>query len=398
MPLGPHGRSSSAANARTVPATAWTYKLHPPLRSHPPRLLPSSPMTWKPLTFFAVALAGWMNRQQQDAIEYLRTENRILREKLGHKRIILNESQKRRLATAAMKLGRDLLRQCGTLFSPDTLIRWHRWLVARKYDGSSKCGPKPKKANSVRKLVLRMAKQNPSWGYGHIHGELKGLGYDVSWQTVRRIMLEHGLLPDPDKPYKTTWKTFLQSHWNSICACDFFTVEAWSLKGLTRYLVFFVIELATRKVEIVGIHADPCEMQMTQWARNLTDPDNGFLQDKRILIHDRGPLYTKKFRETLRAAGVRALKLPKMAPNLNPHAERFVLAIKSECLDKMILFGEKHIRYVISEYVEHYLRERPHRVLGHRIIESKTPMPTDGPVKCRERLGGLLKMYYRRVA
>ena len=173
-----------------------------------------------------VALAGWMNRQQQEAIEYLRMENRILREKLGHKRLILNESQKRRLAEAAGKLGKDLLREVGTLFSPDTLLKWHRWLVARKYDGSDrrgKRGPKPTKANMIRKLVLRMAAENPSWGYGRINGELKKLGYDVHWQTVRRVMLDHGLLPDPDKPYKTTWKTFIQSHWDSIAACDFFS-------------------------------------------------------------------------------------------------------------------------------------------------------------------------------
>ena len=345
-----------------------------------------------------VALAGWMNRQQQEAISYLKVENQILREKLGHKRIILNESQKRRLATAAMKLGKDLLRQCGTLFSPETILRWHRWFVARKYDGSGKRGPAPKKANSVRKLVLEMAEANPSWGYGPIHGELKGLGYDVSWQTVRRIMLEHGLLPDPDKPYKTTWNTFIQSHWDSACACDFFSVEAWGLKGLTRYLVFFVIELATRKVEIVGIHADPCETQMIQWARNLTDAQDGFLKGKRILIHDRDPLFTKKFSETLRASGVRALKLPKRAPNLNPYSERYVLSIKSECLDKMVLFSEKQVRYVIEQYNAHYLTERPHRVLGHRVIEPEIPPPSEGPVLCRERLGGLLKTYYRKAA
>ena len=317
---------------------------------------------------------------------------------MGQKRIILNESQKRRLATAAMKLGKDLLRQCGTLFSPETILRWHRWFVTRKYDGSGKRGPAPTKANSVRKLVLEMAEANPSWGYGHIHGELKGLGYDVSWQTVRRIMLEHGLLPDPDKPYKTTWNTFIKSHWDSICACDFFSCEAWGLKGLTRYSVFFVIELATRKVEIVGIHADPCETQMIQWARNLTDAEDGFLKGKRILIHDRDPLFTKKFSETLRPAGVRALRSPKRAPNLNPYSERYVLSIKSECLDKMVLFGEKQVRYVIEQYNAHYLTERPHRVLGRRIIEPETPMPTEGPVLCRERLGGLLKTYYRQAA
>ena len=358
-------------------------------------------MTFKPWTFFAVVLAGWMSRQQQDVIAYLTVENRILREKLGHKRLILNESQKRRLAIAAIKLGKDLLRQFGTLFSPDTLIRWHRWFVTRKYDSSDrrgKRGPVPTKANMIRKLVLEMAAANPSWGYGHIHGELKGLGYKVSWQTVRRVMLDHGLLPDPDRPYKTTWNDFIKSHWESLAACDFFSVDVLGFKGLTRYLVFFVIEVATRKVEIVGIHADPCETQMLQWARNLTDAEDGFLKDKRVLIHDRDPLYTKKFRQTLRAAGVRSLKLPKRAPNLNPYAERYVLSIKSECLNKMIIFGERHLRYVVEQYNEHYLRERPHRVLGRRIIEPDEPMPAEGEVFCRERLGGLLKTYYREAA
>ena len=109
-------------------------------------------------------------------------------------------------------------------------------------------------------------------------------------------------------------------------------------------------------------------------------------------------LHHEKFGETLRAAGVRSLKLPKRSPNLNPHAERYVSSIKSECLDRMILFGEKQIRYIVEQYNDHYLRERPHRVLGHRMIEPETPMPTEGEVLCRERLGGLLKTYYRKAA
>ena len=278
----------------------------------------------KPVWRFTVlAIAGWMNRQQQEAIEYLRTENSILREKLGQKRTRLNDSQRARLGEAAAKLGRALLAQLGTLFSPDTLLRWNRWFIARKYDGSDrrgKRGPEAKKANSIRKLVVKMASENEGWGYGRITGELKGLGFDVHWQTVRRVMLDHGLLPDPDRPYKTTWKEFLKSHWESLAACDFFTLESIGLKGLTRYLVFFVIDVATRRVQIAGIHEDPAEPQMLQMARNLTDFEDGFLKDKRILIHDRDVLYTKKFRETLRAAGVRSLKLPKRSPNLDGYA------------------------------------------------------------------------------
>jgi hypothetical protein len=186
----------------------------------------------------------------------LHHENRILREKLGHKRILLTDGQKRRLASAAAKLGRGLLRQISTLFTPDTLLGWFRTLVARKYDGSDrrgKRGPAANKANLVRKLVLRMAAENEGWGYGRIYGELKCLGHKVSWQTVRRIMLEHGFLDDPNKPPKTSWSDFIKHHWDSLAACDFFTVESLGLKGLTRWLVFFVIDISTRRVHIAGI-------------------------------------------------------------------------------------------------------------------------------------------------
>ena len=356
-------------------------------------------MTWKPWHIFTVAIAGWMNRQQQDAIAYLRTENLILREKLGHRRIILNDSQKRRLARAALKLGKDALHEVGTLFSPATLLRWHRLLVARKYDGSAhrgKTGPEPTKTKMVQDLVLRFAEENPTWGYGRIHGELKALGYDVSWQTVRRIMLNHGLLPDPDKPYKSTWKEFLKSHWESLVACDFFSCEIWTLKGLTRYMVFFAIDVATRRVEIVGVHSDPCEQQMIQYARNLTDPEDGFLKDKRILIHDRDPLFTKKFNETLRAANVRSLKLPKRTPNLNSVAESYVAGVRREVLDRMIIFGERHLRHVLAQAAEYHNKERPHQGMGNRRLTDPTePPPREGIVKCRQRLGGLLKSYYR---
>ena len=358
-------------------------------------------MICTPWQFIMVALAGWMNRQQQEVIEYLREENRVLLEKLGHKRIILNDAQKRRLATAAMKIGKDLLRQFGTLFSPETLIKWHRALVARKFDGSGrrgKRGPVPTKANMIRDLVLKMAADNPDWGYGHIHGELRELGYKVSWQTVRRVMQEHGLLDDPLGPKRMSWKTFIQSHFECIAACDFFTIEAWGVKGLTSYLVFFVIDIASRKVEIAGIHAGPCETQMLQYARNLTDADSGFLKGKRILIHDRDPLYTKKFSATLRAAGVRSLKIPKRSPNLNAYAERFVWSIKHECLNKMILFGETGVRHAIEQYMQHYHLERPHKVLGRRIVQPVAPPSAEGEVHCRERLGGLLKTYYREAA
>ena len=318
-------------------------------------------MILKPWTFLLVAVAGWMSREQQQVIDYLREENSILHERLGGKRILLSVEQKRRLASKGKVIGRELLRQVGTLFSPDTILKWHRMLVARKYDGSTKHrpGPAPTKANMIRDLVLRMAEKNPSWGYGRIHGELKGLDFDVHWQTVRRVMREHGLLDDPDGLKRMRWSTFLKAHWESIAACDFFAVEAWTPLGLRRFLVFFVIHIATRRVRIAGIDHCPHEKWMLQQARNLTDCQDGFLKNNGILIHDRDPLFTEKFQQTCRAGGVRCLKLPRRSPNLNAFAESFVRGIKRECLDKMILFGETHLRHVVSEYVEHYHGERP---------------------------------------
>ena len=358
-------------------------------------------MIYKPWQFLLVALAGWMNRQQQHVIEYLREENRILREKLGGKRVLLNVAQKRRLATKGKAIGRALLEQFGTLFSPATVLKWHRMLVARKYDGSAKRrpGPAPAKANMIRDLVLRMAKENPDWGYGRIHGELNGLSYDVHWQTVRRVMKDHGLLDDPQGPKPTKWITFLRSHWESIAACDFFTLEAWTPLGLKRFLVLFVIDIASRRVQIAGIDHCPTEKWMLQVARNLTDAEDGFLGGKRLLIHDRDPLFTEKFRHTVGAAGVRCLKLPKRSSNLNAYCESFVRSAKRECLDKMILFGERHVRYVVEQYAEHHNTERPHQGLGNRVITPPgKPPPRDGPVKCRERLGGLLRSYHREAA
>ena len=358
-------------------------------------------MKWKPWTLFTVAIAGWMSRQQQEVISYLREENKILREKLGGKRILLSVEQKRRLATKGKLIGRELLAKFGTLFSPDTILRWHRQLIARKYDGSAnrRPGPPPTKRNMIRDLVLRMAAENEGWGYGRIYGELRGLGYDVHWQTVRRVMKDHGLLDDPDPEAKTSWKTFIRSHWESIAACDFFTVEAWTRAGLTRFLVLFVIEVATRRVKLVGIHHTPNEEWMLQQARNLTDAEDGFLNGKRILIHDRDPLFTKKFRSTLQAAGVRCLRMPRWSPNLNPYSESWVRSAKREVFNRMILFGERHLRHVVEQYVEHHNLERPHKGLGyHRPVEPAEVPCRDGPVVCRERLGGLLKSYHREAA
>ncbi len=181
-------------------------------------------------------------------------------------------------------------------------------------------------------------------------------------------------------------------------ATDFFSVEVLTRRGLVRYLVLFVIDLETRRVEITGIAQRPDGDWMKQIARNLTDAEEGFLKGTRYLIHDRDPLFTEAFRDVLGSSGVRALKLPARSPDLNAYAERFVRSIKSECLAQIIPLGERHLRTAVKEYTGHYHLERNHQGRGNELIETPREEPKmDGAVECQERLGGVLK-YYRRAA
>ncbi len=344
-------------------------------------------------------LAGWINQQQQEVIEYLKAENSILRDELqkatGRKRILLNDSQRRRLAILGRKLGRKLLGEVCCSFSPDTLMMWHRKLVARKYDGSKNRGKggRPRISDYLKQLIIDMAKNNKHLGCRKLHGFLKYLGLKVSPSTISRVLREHGIEPSPKRPERTSWNEFIKAHWESLAAIDFFTTEIYTIRGLVRYMVLVVIDYKTRKVEIAGMIPQANGNWMKQIARNLTDPVNGFLKDKKFLIHDWDPLFTKDFRSILRAGGVKCVKTTVACPNMNPFVERFVRSIKHECLNKMLIFGERHLRYLVNEYMEHYHTERPHQGIGNNIIE---PQPQgDSEIICHERLGGLLKSYRR---
>ena len=353
-----------------------------------------------PLRFMLVGLAGWINDHQRDVIDYLQEENRVLRDQLGDKRLRLSDDQRRRLALKAKKLGRQALAEVASLVTPDTLLRWHRKLIAHKYDGSLGRGPgRPRVMEQVRELVVRLAQENNTWGYSRIRGALANLGHQVGRNTIARTLKEHGLDPAPERRRKTSWQQFLQAHWEVLAAADFFTIEVWTRSGLVRVVVLFVIELSTRRVEIAGFTTEPDGAWMTQIARNLTDAEDGFLVDKRFLIQDRDPLFTGEFRETLAAAGGESLRLPARSPNLNAYAERFVRTIKESCLERMILFGEQSLRRAIQEFIAHYHRERNHQGLDNRLIfpEAADTDP-DAPIECRQRLGGMLNYYYRQAA
>jgi len=352
------------------------------------------------LQFLLLTFAGWVNRRQQDVIAYLQEENRIFREQFGGRRLRLTDAQRRRLAAKGKALGRKALRQVAGIVTPDTILRWHRQLIAKKYDGSAKRGPgRPRVDDTIRTLVLRMATENVRWGYTRLVGALKNLGYTVGRSTVKRILGEHGINPAPERGKRTPWKTFIKAHLGEIAEADFFTVEILTLVGLLRYYVFFVIHIETRRVNIAGISHQPHDRWMQQIARNPTDAQEGFLRGIKYLLVDRDPLYTEAFRRLLRDEGVDVKRMPPKSPNLRPHAERFVRSIKEECLSRMILLGERHLRRAVTEYGRHYHTERNPQALGNElIIRSGTTAAVTGPVKCRERLGGLLRYYYREAA
>ena len=352
------------------------------------------------LQFLLVLLAGWVNRRQQDVIDYLRAENRTLREQIGGRQLRFTDAQRRRLAAAAKKVGRGNLFAIEPVVTPDTLLRWYRRLIAQKYDGSGQHRPgRPRAAVDVRDLIVRMAQENVSWGYTRIRGALYNLGHDVGRSTIQRILADSGIEPAPERRRKISWERFLRSHWGAIAATDFFTVEVLTARGLVRYLVLFVIDLKTRRITIAGLARLAQGAWMEQMARNLTDADDGFLRGMKYLIHDRDPLFTAGFRRIVRSAGVDPLRLPARSPNLNAYAERFVRSIKSECLAQIIPLSERHLRSVVTEFTEHYHLERNHQGLENRLIDCRRRDRTQpGDIRRRERLGGVLNYYYREAA
>lgn len=210
--------------------------------------------------------------------------------------------------------------------------------------------------------------------------------------TIAKALKDHGVPPSPERP--TSWRTFLKAHANVIAATDFFTADVWTARGLVTHYVLFVIHHASRLVEIAGITPNPDAEFMAQVARNLTDPVDGFLRAIRFLILDRDSKFTAQFRRILKDAGVQIVTTTYQAPDMNAIAERFVGSIKRECLDKLVLFGQGHLRRAISEFVAHYNRDRPHQGVGNVPLTNPDGEPSHGgEVVADERLGGLLRSY-----
>lgn len=329
----------------------------------------------------------------------MKLENRVLREKLGDGRLLLNDDQRKRLAVKGKVLGRKRLGELGSLFTPDTILRWHRKLVATKWDYSDrpKKQGRPTIETGAVQLILRLAKENPLWGYDRIAGAMANLGQRVSDQTVGNVLKDNGIEPAPNRKQSPSWTTFLKAHWETLAATDFTNVEVWTPRGLVTFSLLFVMELKTRRVHFAGItDVGDNGASMRQFAKNMTDCVDGFLLGKTHLIMDNDTRFSEAFTSILVDQGIESVRIAPATPNMNAYMERFMRSIKEECLNRMIFFGESSLRKAVTEYLIHYHEERNHQGLGNQlIVPFEKPPDISKPIETTERLGGMLKSYRR---
>jgi putative transposase len=341
-------------------------------------------------------IAKATDREMARVVEYLKEENRILRDKLP-KRITVTLREKQRLLKFGKKLG-NALKDLISIVSYRTFCRWLGTKGSKK---RSRQAGRPKKPQEVRDLILQLARET-GWGYTRILGELKKLGiHSVSRSTIVNLLKENGLDPGP-KRGRGSWDEFLKRHAQSLWACDFFSQKIITWKGMVDIFAWFFIHIGTRKVFFAGCTTHPNETWVVQQARNFALHLEEQSLPAKYLILDLDTKFTEQFRSTICSEGIRVIRVGPRKPNCNAFAERWVQSIKQECLDHFLVFGEEHFRYLVISYTQHYNEERPHQSLGN-VPLSEVSEPTilkfpTGKVKCKERLGGLLKHYYRDAA
>jgi putative transposase len=346
-------------------------------------------------------VTGLVNQKLLLQNEYLAAENRILRAYLPA-RMRLSDPERSTLAEIGKRLGRAALQQVACVAKPDTILAWYRRLIARKFDGSKlRTSPgRPRIAPELEALIVRFARENSGWGYDRIVGALANLGHAVSDQTVGNILRRYGIQPAPKRSQNTNWKDFVANHMAVLTGTDFFTVEVLTWQGLATYYVLFFIQLESRHVSLAGLTRHPTSEWMVQMARNAADQSSGFLHGQRYLLHDRDTKFCVAFLDVLRSSGVLPLALPPGSPNLNAFAERWVCSLRQECLSKLILFGEASLRRALTEDIAHHHFERNHQGKDNLLLFPSPNLrlsPKSRTVRCRDRLGGLLK-FYSRVA
>src|ERR1700691_2299929 len=340
-------------------------------------------------------VTGSVNQELLLQNEYLAAENRILRTKLPA-RLRLSDPERVTLAEVGKRVERKAMREIASVAKPDTILAWYRKLIAQKFDGS-KNRPypgRPRLDEKLEALIVRMARENSGWGYDRIVGALANLGYTVSDQTVGNILRRHGMAPAPRRGRTMSWKDFLAAHMSVLAGADFFTVDVLKWRGLVTYYVLFFIHLETRRITIGGITRHPDGEWMEQIARSATQESWGYLSRCRYVLHDRDKKFCASFRSVMTAAGVKPIMLPAKSPNLNAYAERWVRSVKQECLSKLVLMGAGPLQRSLTEYAAHYHLERNHQGKGNKLLTP--PVEQKGlKIRCRHRLGGLLKFYAR---
>ncbi|MDT7651049.1 MAG: putative transposase [Pseudonocardiales bacterium] len=280
------------------------------------------------------------------------------------------------------------------LVTPGTVLRWHRRLVARSWT-YPRVGGRPAVSAGIVELIGRLARENPSWGYQRIQGEVRKLGHRVGASTVRRVLRRLRIPPAPARRTDTTWRRFLRSQAASMLAVDFFHVDC--AVTLRRVYVLFVMEVGTRYVHVLGVTAHPDGAWTSQQARNLLMDLGDRTSQFRYLVRDRAGQFTASFDAVLADAGITAAKIPPRCPRANAYAERFVRTIRAELTDRMLIAGERHLRHVLAAYAAHYNGRRPHRGRGLEPPVPDHPLPdlTTHRVVRQRVLGGLINEYER---
>jgi putative transposase len=356
-------------------------------------------MDWKSLL---ASITGSVDEELRWRNAYLAAENRILRNQLKGRRVQLTDAERKTLAEMGQKLGRQALAEVATIAKPDTILGWHRTLVVRQSDSSLPCKSlgRPRIDQELEALVLRMARENRSWGYDRIVGALANLGYRISDQSVGNILKRHGIPPAPARQTTMTWREFIRIHMDLLGATDFFANKVWTWCRLVTSTILFFLHLSRRKVPVTGMKRCLHAWWMRQIAPHTMRADGGFLPTGLLLLHARDGQDFPIFQPILEKTGVTCGPLPARAPDGNPYAGRWVHSVKSKHFSRLILYGKRALRYGLSAFASHDYQNHPHPGKDPVILMplAHSDQGRDGLMHCRGRLSGLLTCVCREAA